>query len=234
MRDTPDGKTTPGHDGHRARLRKRLLERGADSLHDYEMLEYLLFLAIPRRDTKPVAKMLMERFGSYTGVLRADPEALQDVDGVSEAAAAAIRVVADAATRLAREEIRNEEVLLDSWERLVGYLRIRMAHDKTESFRVLFLDTKNKLIEDEEQQRGTVNHTPVYPREVMKRALELSATGIVLVHNHPSGDPRPSRADVEMTRQIREIGKGLGIALHDHVIVARRGHSSFREMGLLE
>ena len=222
-----------GHLGHRERLRARFIERGADALADYEMIELLLFQALPRRDTKPVAKALIARFGSYAGVLRAAPAELGEVDGVGRAAVAAIRMVAAAATRLAREESLGAE-LLETWDRLIAYLRIRLAHEKTECFRVLFLDSKNRLIADEEMQRGTVNHTPVYPREVMKRALELAATAVIMVHNHPSGDPSPSRADIRMTQEVRDIGKSLGVTLHDHVIVARGGHSSFRAMGLLD
>ena len=223
----------PEHLGHRERLRDRFLDRGAEALADYEMIELLLFQALPRRDTKPVAKALIRRFGSYAGVLRAAPAELAEVAGVGKAAAAALRMVAEAATRLAREESLGAEIL-DSWDRLVTYLRIRMTHEKTECFRVLYLDAKNRLIGDEELQRGTVNHTPVYPREVMKRALELAATAVIMVHNHPSGDPSPSRADVRMTHEVRDIGRGLGITLHDHVIVARGGHASFRAMGLLD
>ena len=225
--------TNSHHLGHRDRLRDRFLNGGAKALHDYEVLELLLFQAIPRRDTKPIAKALIARFGSYAGVLRAQPAELRKVDGVGKAAVAAIRIVGEAAALLGREETLNGEVL-NSWDRLVSYLRTRMAHEKTECFRVLFLDTKNRLIEDEEQQRGTVNHTPVYPREVMRRALELTASAVIMVHNHPSGDPSPSKADIEMTRQVRDVGKSLGITLHDHVIVARGGHSSFRAMGLLD
>ena len=225
--------STQDHLGHRERLRDRFLDRGADALADYEILELLLFQALPRRDTKPVAKALVRRFGSYAGVLRAAPAELSEVAGVGKAAVAAIRVVAEAATRLAREESLGGEIL-DSWDRLVAYLRVRMAHEKTECFRVLFLDSKNRLIGDEELQRGTVNHTPVYPREVMKRALELAATAVIMVHNHPSGDPSPSRADIKMTYELRQIGSSLGVTLHDHVIVARGGHSSFRAMGLFD
>lgn len=225
--------TNSHHLGHRDRLRDRFLNGGAKALHDYEVLELLLFQAIPRRDTKPIAKALIARFGSYAGVLRAQPAELRKVDGVGKAAVAAIRIVGEAAALLGREETLNGEVL-NSWDRLVAYLRTRMAHEKTECFRVLFLDTKNRLIEDEEQQRGTVNHTPVYPREVMRRALELTASAVIMVHNHPSGDPSPSKADIEMTRQVRDVGKSLGITLHDHVIVARGGHSSLRAMGLLD
>lgn len=221
------------HLGHRERLRDRFLDRGADALADYELIELLLFQALPRRDTKPVAKALIARFGSYAGVLRAAPAELGEVAGVGKAAVASIRVVAEAATRLAREEALGADVL-DSWDRLLAYLRIRLAHERTECFRVLFLDTKNRLIADEELQRGTVNHTPVYPREVMKRALELAATAVIMVHNHPSGDPSPSRADISMTHEVRRVAKGLGIALHDHVIVGRGGHASFRALGLLD
>ena len=223
----------PGHLGHRERLRDRFLKGGAGALAEYEVLELLLFQAVARRDTKPIAKALIGRFGSYAGVLRAEPAELQTVDGVGKSAAVAIRVVAEAAALLGREESLGGEVL-NSWDRLVAYLRTRMAHEKRECFRVLFLDTRNRLIGDEEQQRGTVNHTPVYPREVMKRALELTASAVILVHNHPSGDPSPSKADIDMTRQVRDVGKSLGIVLHDHVIVARGGHSSFRAMGLLD
>lgn len=221
------------HLGHRDRLRDRFLKGGGDALHDYEVLELLLFQAIPRRDTKPIAKALIERFGSYAGVLRAEPADLCKVDGAGKAAAVAIGVVAEAAALLGREESLNGEVL-NSWDRLVAYLRTRMAHEKNECFRVLYLDTRNRLIGDEEQQRGTVNHTPVYPREVMKRALELTASAVIMVHNHPSGDPSPSKADIDMTRQVRDVGRSLGIVLHDHVIVARGGHSSLRAMGLLD
>ena len=222
----------PDHLGHRVRLRERFLAGGGEALADYELLELLLFQAIPRQDTKPIAKALVRRFGSYASVLRADRAELIEVEGIGEAAVVAIKTVAEAAGRLARKEVIDLPVL-SSWDRLVAYLRVRMAHQKTESFRILFLDTKNRLIADEEQQRGTVNHTPLYPREVMKRALELAASAVILVHNHPSGDPSPSKADIEMTREVRDVGEGLGIILHDHVIVARGGHSSFRSLGLL-
>ncbi len=222
----------PSHSGHRDRLRQRFLKRGPGALADYEMLELLLFQAIPRRDTKPIAKALIARFGSYAAVLRAEVDALVQVDGVREVTAVALRAVADAAERLAREEVIDRPVL-SSWDRLVKYLRISMTHHDTERFRVLFLDVKNALIADEEQQTGTVNHTPVYPREVVKRALELGASAIILVHNHPSGDPQPSRADIQMTNEIRDAGAKLGVALHDHIVVAKGGHASFKAMGLL-
>ncbi len=222
----------PSHSGHRDRLRQRFLKRGPGALADYEMLELLLFQAIPRRDTKPIAKALIERFGSYAAVLRAEVDALVEVDGVREVTAVALRAVADAAERLAREEVIDRPVL-SSWDRLVKYLRIAMTHHDTERFRVLFLDVKNALIADEEQQTGTVNHTPVYPREVVKRALELGASAIILVHNHPSGDPEPSRADIQMTNEVRDAGARLGVVLHDHIVVAKGGHASFKSMGLL-
>ncbi len=222
----------PDHLGHRARLRKRFLSAGGDALADYELLELLLFQAIPRQDTKPIAKALLRRFDSYAAVLRAEPKALGEVEGVGEAAVVAIKTVAVAASLLAREEATKGPVL-NSWDRLLAYLRVRMAHQKTESFRILFLDTKNRLIADEEQQHGTVNHTPLYPREVMKRALDLAASAVILVHNHPSGDPSPSKADIAMTKEVRDLGAGMGVVVHDHVIVARSGHSSFRSMGLL-
>jgi DNA repair protein RadC len=222
----------PDTAGHRDRLRKRFLESGPGALADYEMLELLLFQAIPRRDTKPIAKALMEKFGTYRGVLRANTAALMDVKGMGEAGAVMFKAIADAAERLARHEIMDRPVI-SSWEKLLDYLRIGMADEKTEHFRILFLDVKNSLIADEEQQHGTVNHTPIYPREVVKRALELGASAIILVHNHPSGNPTPSQADIQMTQTIRDAAKGVNIALHDHVIIAKGGTVSFADKGLL-
>ncbi|MDA1326529.1 MAG: DNA repair protein RadC [Proteobacteria bacterium] len=222
----------PDTAGHRERLRHRFLTAGPGALADYEMLELLLFQAIPRRDTKPIAKALIAQFGSYRGVLRADAAALVDVKGMGEAGAVMFLAIADAAERLAREEVMNQPIL-SSWDKLLDYLRIGMAHEKTEHFRILFLDVKNMLIADEEQQHGTVNHTPIYPREVVKRALELSASAIILVHNHPSGNPTPSQADIQMTKSIRDAAKGVNIALHDHIIVAKSGTVSFLDKGLL-
>ncbi len=220
------------HLGHRQRLRQRFVESDGAALADYEMLELLLFQAIPRQDTKPIAKALLKRFGSYAGVLAAAADELGEVKGMGAAAVVALKSVAEAARRLAREEIMDQPVLA-SWDRLIAYLRIGMARDRTERFRVLFLDTRNKLIADEEQQKGTVNHTPVYPREVIKRALELSASAIIMVHNHPSGDPTPSQGDIDMTKQVRDAGDKLGVTLHDHVIIAREGATSFKSMGLI-
>ena len=230
--DTGPSQGKPDAAGHRERLRHRFLSAGPGALADYEMLELLLFQAIPRRDTKPIAKALIDRFGSYRGVLRADVAALMDVKGMGEPGAVMFRAVADAAERLAREEVMQKHVLT-SWDRLLDYLRISLADQDTERFRILFLDVKNNLIADELQQRGTVNHTPVYPREVVKRALELGASAIILVHNHPSGNPTPSQADIQMTNAIRDAARGVNVALHDHVIVARGGTVSFAAQGLL-
>ena len=224
--------TKPPHTGHRARLRERFLKGGADALADYELLEMLLFLAHPRADTKPLAKRLIARFGSFAGVLSAETARIGEVDGAGETTIAAIKIARAAAERLARAEARKESVL-SSWPALTDYVRVAMAREPREQFRVLFLNRKNILIADEIQGQGTVDHTPLYPREVVKRALELGATAVILVHNHPSGDPTPSKADIEMTREVRDAAQKLGIALHDHVIVAKRGIKSFREMGLL-
>ena len=222
----------PDHLGHRSRLRKRFLAGGGEALADYELIELLLFQALPRQDTKWIAKALLKRFGSYAAVLHAEPAELAAVERVGEAAVVAIKTVAVAAGRLAHQEA-FEQPVLNSWDRVVAYLRVKMANQKTESFRILFLDTRNRLIADEEQQRGTVNHTPLYPREVMKRALDLAASAVILVHNHPSGDPSPSKADIDLTKEVRDLGAGMGVTVHDHVIVARGGHSSFRSLGLL-
>jgi DNA repair protein RadC len=229
MTDAPE---KPHHLGHRERLRRRVLDRGAGSLADYELLEYLLFGVRRQGDTKPTAKALIARFGSVAGVLAAPATELAAIKGVSEATIALITVTAEAARRAVREEIADGPVL-SSWTRLIDYLRIAMGHKRTEEFRLLFLDSKNRLIADEVQGTGTVNRTAVYPREVVKRALEHGATAIIMVHNHPSGDPTPSRADVEMTEEVRDAGALLGIVLHDHVVITRSGHESFKSMGLL-
>ncbi len=230
--DAPlDEDDKPHHLGHRERLRARFLA-APDSLQDYEVLEMLLALAIPRRDTKPLAKDLIRRFGSLADVLSASPDALMRVEGVKETSAAAIKVAREAAVRLARSHVLNRSVL-SSWDALLDYCQASMAYAKTEEFRLLFLDRKNVLIADEVQQKGTVDHTPVYPREVVKRALELSASALIMVHNHPSGDPKPSRADIEMTRQVRDAARAVGIVLHDHVVIGRSGHTSMKAQGLI-
>ena len=229
MTDAPE---KPHHLGHRERLRRRVLDRGAGSLADYELLEYLLFGVRRQGDTKPTAKALIDRFGSIAGVLAAPTAELAAVKSVSEATIALIAVTAEAARRAVREEIADGP-LLSSWTRLIDYLRVAMGYNRTEEFRLLFLDSKNRLIADEVQGTGTVNRTAVYPREVVKRALEHGATAIIMVHNHPSGDPTPSRADVEMTEEVRDAGALMGIVLHDHVVISKSGHESFKSMGLL-
>ncbi|WP_246008393.1 RadC family protein [Afifella aestuarii] len=218
--------------GHRDRLRSRFREAGADSLADYELLELALFSALPRRDTKPIAKALLATFGSLGEVLAASPTRLKEIDGVGDAVILQLKLLRAFAERLGRHEVRSRQVL-GSWSTLLDYCRTAMAFEDREQFRILFLDKKNALIADEVQQRGTVDHTPVYPREVMRRALELSATALILVHNHPSGDPSPSRADIQMTKTLIDVGKPLGVTVHDHIIIGRDGHASFRGMGLM-
>lgn len=222
----------PHHLGHRERLRGRLREQGADSLADYELLEYLLFLCIPRRDTKAVAKALLKRFGSFADVLGAPEHLLREVEGIGEKAATDLKAIAAAASRMARSQVASRPVL-GSWSQVVDYCRAAMAFEPREQFRILFLDKKNQLIGDEVQQEGTVDHTPVYPREIVRRALELSASALILVHNHPSGDPTPSRADVDMTRAVVETAKQMGIVVHDHIVVGRDGHASLKALQLM-
>ncbi len=227
-----DAPEKPHYLGHRQRLRARFLEGGADALPDYELLELLLFQARPRGDVKPLAKALIARFKSFAGVMAASPAELAGVDGVGDAAIVTIKTVQAAALRMARQEVIDRPVI-NSWKKLVDYCHAAMAYEKIEQFRLLFLDGKNALIADEVQQRGTVNHTPVYVREVVKRALELGASAIVMVHNHPSGDPTPSKDDVAMTKEVAAAADKLGIALHDHLIIGRKGHSSLKSMGLI-
>ncbi|MDX8449307.1 RadC family protein [Mesorhizobium captivum] len=222
----------PHYHGHRDRLRERFVAGGADALPDYELLELLLFRLIPRVDTKPIAKALIGRFGSLAEVLGAPASLLEEVNGIGPAAATDLKVIAATAQRMARGEVRGREVL-SNWTQLLDYCRSAMAFETREQFRILFLDKKNGLIADEVQQTGTVDHTPVYPREVVKRALELSASAIILVHNHPSGDPTPSRADIEMTKQIIDTAKPLGIAVHDHIIIGRKGNASMKGLLLI-
>jgi DNA repair protein RadC len=222
----------PHYAGHRQRLRDRFIHGGAGALADYEMLELILFLAQPRRDVKPLAKRLIDHFGSFAEAISASPESLSEIKGVGESAVIALKTIQAGAQLLAREEILDRPVL-SNWQSLMDYCRSTMAFEKNEQFRILFLNTKNVLIADEVQQRGTVDHTPVYPREVVRRALELGASAIIMAHNHPSGDPTPSKGDIEMTNEIRAAGEKLGITLHDHLIVSRSGINSFKTMGLL-
>ncbi len=219
-------------EGHRARMRARLLQAGPDALADHELVEMLLFLALPRRDTKPVARALLARFGSFANALAAPATELRQVEGLGEAGIAALKTAQAAALRLMRAEVMDRPVL-SNWEKLTGYLNAALARERVEQFRILFLDSRNRLIADEAQARGTVNHTPVYPREVVKRCLELGATAMILAHNHPSGDPTPSQADIEMTAEIRAAAATLGIVLHDHLIVGNGRYLSFRATGLL-
>ena len=222
----------PHYHGHRDRLRARFQEAGAETLPDYELLELLLFRSIPQRDVKPLAKELLQRFGSFAEVLAAPAARLTEVRGVGEGVALDLKIVEAALKRMAKGAVSKRPVL-SSWSSVLDYCRMAMAFAEREQFRILFLDKKNALIADEVQQTGTVDHTPVYPREVMRRALELSASAIILVHNHPSGDPTPSGADMRMTRELVDIAKPLGITIHDHIIVGRDGHASFRSLGLI-
>ena len=223
--------SSAGTDGHRARLRSRLLTAGPDALADHEMLEIVLF-ALPRRDTKPLARALLERFGSFAGAIAAPLAELLAVDGLGETGAAALKSVQAAALRLERAGVMERPVL-GCWDRLIAYLTAAMALERIEQVRVLFLDNRNRLLADEVQGRGTVNHTPVYPREVVKRALELHASALILAHNHPSGDPTPSREDIAMTREIQAAAELMRITLHDHVVIAAGRWLSFRQEGLL-
>jgi DNA repair protein RadC len=221
-----------GPHGHRSRMREKMLTRGPDALADYELLEMLLFFAIPKGDTKPLAKALINRFGSFARVLAAPQQDLLNTRGLGTHSVAALKLVQASAVRMARAEVMDAPVL-NKWDLLMDYLKLVMAREQIEQFRVLFLDTRNRLIADEAQARGTVNHTPVYPREVVKRALELQATALILVHNHPSGDPTPSKADIEMTREVKAAAAVLSITLHDHVVVGNGHCFSFRREGLL-
>src|ERR1041384_8524355 len=222
----------PHYHGHRERLRARFREAGSEALADYEMLELILFRAIPQRDVKPLAKTLLQRFGSFAEVLSAPPERLKEVGGLGEAAVTEFKIVAAAAQRLAKGQVKKRPVL-SSWNSVLDYCRAAQAFAEKEQFRILFLDKRNQLIADEVQQQGTIDHTPVYPREGVKRALSLSATALILVHNHPSGDPAPSRADIVMTEAIVEVAKPLGITVHDHIIVGKDGHSSLKGLKLI-
>jgi DNA repair protein RadC len=222
----------PDYLGHRERLRQRLLAAGSDALADYELLEFLLYAAKPRGDTKPLAKALLRRFGSLASVLGATPEALATIKGMGPASIAALIAVRAAAREMLRAEVKDRSIITN-WQQLIDYCTACIGYADTEEFHLLFLDHKNALIADEKQQEGTVNHTPVYPREVVKRALELSASAVIMVHNHPSGDVTPSKADIDMTRAVREAVKAVGIALHDHLVIGRGRHASFKSLGLL-
>jgi DNA repair protein RadC len=231
-RDPGLSEAPPHYHGHRERLRARFREAGAEAVSDYELLELVLFRAIPQRDVKPLAKALIAKFGSFAEAVSAPPARLAEVKGMGEAAVTEMKIVHAAAGRLARGQVQKRTVL-SSWSSVLDYCRTAQAFAEKEQFRVLFLDKRNQLIADELQQTGTVDHTPVYPREVVKRALELSATALILVHNHPSGDPTPSRADIQMTQSIVDVAKPLGISVHDHIIVGKEGHASFKGLKLI-
>lgn len=218
--------------GHRDRLRQRFRENGDTALADYEILELLLFRLIPRRDTKPIAKALLDRFGTLAGVFGADLKLLQEVKGIGETVAVDLKLMSAIAHRMLKSEIKGKKIL-SSWSSVIEYCHAAMAYETREQFRILFLDKRNALIADEVQQRGTIDHTPVYPREVVKRALDLSATAIILVHNHPSGDPTPSRADIDMTKMIIDTAKPLGVTVHDHIIIGKEGHASLKGLRLI-
>jgi DNA repair protein RadC len=231
--DNPAGfAEAPHYHGHRERLRERFRDAGADALSDYELLEMVLFRALPRRDVKPLAKSLIGRFGSFAEVVHAPDARLREISGLGEAAIIEIKLIAASASRVAKGQLK-QRTMLSSWAAVIDYCRTSMAFADKEQFRILFLDKRNQLIADEVQQVGTVDHTPVYPREVVKRALELSATAIIMVHNHPSGDPTPSQADIQMTKSIVDISAPLGISVHDHIIVGKNGHASLKGLRLI-
>ncbi len=235
MADAPEdglAEAAPHFHGHRERLRTRFREAGAAALADYELLELVLFRAIPRRDVKPIAKALVDRFGSFAEVVAAPAGLLEEVAGVTASVVTELKIVEAAAHRIARGQVKRRPVL-SSWSAVIEYCRTAMAFAEREQVRVLFLDKRNQLIADEIVQTGTVDHTPVYPREVIKRALEVSASALVLCHNHPSGDPTPSRADIDMTRRIIDMAKPLGIEVHDHIIVGKDGHASLKGLRLI-
>jgi len=230
--ETPNKPEAPHYHGHRERLRERFYSAGPDALSDYELLEMALFPALLRRDTKPLAKTLLKTFGSFAEVVHAPVARLREIEGIGEASIHQLKLIAAAANRVAKGGVKDRDAL-SSLNEVVDYCRSSMAFAEKEQFRLLFLNKKNQLIADEVQQTGTVDHTPVYPREVVKRALELSATALILVHNHPSGDPSPSQADIQMTKAIIEVAKPLGIAVHDHIIVGKAGHVSMKSMRLI-
>ncbi|MGQ3674910.1 RadC family protein [Xanthobacter sp. TB0139] len=229
---SPQREAPPHYHGHRDRLRARFRAAGGQALAEYELLELILFRAIPRRDVKPLAKDLLARFGSFAEVVSAPPALLAEVPGVKDAIITELKIVEAAAQHFARAQVKNRPVL-SSWSAVIDYCRTAMAYAEREQVRVLFLDKRNQLIVDEVLQTGTIDHAPIYPREVVKRALEVSASAIILCHNHPSGDPSPSRADIDMTHRIIGVAKPLGIEVHDHIIVGKEGHASLRGLGMI-
>lgn len=223
----------PHHLGHRERLRERFLNGGADALPDYELLELLLTLARPRVDCKPLAKTLIKRFGSLPALMAADPDSLRDIDGVGDSTVTALKIVQAAAQRMLKRDVLDKPVL-DTWNKVLDYCHSVMAQERQEQLRLFFLDGRNALVADEVQSKGTVNHTPLYVREVVKRALELGASALIIAHNHPTGDPSPSRDDIALTREVRNALKTVGVSLHDHVIIGRKGHCSLRSLQVID
>ncbi|TAE32416.1 MAG: JAB domain-containing protein [Alphaproteobacteria bacterium] len=219
--------------GHRSRLRDRFLERGSDSLADYELLEMALFAAKPRGDVKPLARMLIKEFGSFAGVIRATPQALRAMDGVGDAVIASLKVIEASCVRILSNDLHTDRPIINSWSALLDYCQLTMSHQPREEFRVFFLTSKNTLIKDEVQHTGTIDHTPVYPREIVKRALELGAVSLILAHNHPSGDPSPSKTDIDLTKMLADAACPFNIRIHDHVIIGKNKHYSFKQCGLL-
>ncbi len=230
---TPDATPAPDHLGHRKRLRERFLQGGPDALPDYELVELLLFGGVPRVDTKPIARALLARFGSFEDMLAAPPDELRRVKGMTDGAVVILKAVDAAAVRLARKRIPSDKPVLSSWSAVLDYCAAAMARSSVEQFRIIFLDRKNRLIADEVVSRGTVDHAPVYPRQIAKRVLELDASAVILVHNHPSGDPTPSRADIDMTKSIADLLGKMDVRVHDHLVIGKAGHASFRGLGLL-
>ncbi len=228
----PEPMVAIGSEGHRIRMRQRLLKAGPDALADYEMLEMILFIALPRRDTKPLAKDLLARFRTFGGVIGASVQELRSVAGIGEAGAAALKLVQAAALRMMQQDLIGQPVL-STWDKLTDYLTAAMGHERVEQFRVLFMDSRNRLLADEVQSVGTINHTPVYPREVVRRCLELNATAVLLAHNHPSGEPTPSREDIAMTAELVRVTGAMGIAVHDHVVIGRGKWLSFKSERLM-
>lgn len=232
MGEFKDAQGAPHYQGHRARLRERFIEGGAKAMPDYELLELILFRAIPRRDTKPIAKELLYKFGNFAEVINAEPTRLKEVNGVGDKVVTELKLIQATALRLMQSDLENKQVL-GSWSAMVRYVTAAMAHQQREQFRIIFLDKRNQIIADELQSEGTIDHTPVYTREVVKRCLEIGATAIILAHNHPSGDPTPSRADIKMTKEIIEALDKIGILVHDHLIVGRGGHASLKQLELI-
>lgn len=231
-KDKKAKKPKPHYHGHRARLRERFVIGGEQTMQDYELLELLLFMAIPQRDVKPLAKELLQSFGSLSAIINAPHSTLSQTNGISDNTATAIKTVSAIANRMMKQDLM-EIPLLNNWARLMDYCHMSTDHETREHFRIFFLNKKNMLIADEVQASGTIDHTPAYPREIMKRALELGATAMILMHNHPSGDPQPSKADLDMTRMIIDAAKPFNITIHDHIVMARSGHFSFKQEGLI-